>query len=211
MCGVNAMMNFIKILLMLGCLNLVAGCGDLKGYRYGQDSLGSSGEENLEPQEVPSIKVVAVVSQNQILPNFQNCLKIPREKIRPATRAANKEVAESFAQEGEVEKISAPMLMAVTRVVSEICLDLITHENTSTARTYFEGFDLNGTTQGTGDMDGTLRKLASSCWGREITETEKNIVKERMSSNTALNNKTNRDTALFSCTSLLSSSQAIKF
>ncbi|MCB0379312.1 MAG: hypothetical protein KDD33_12535 [Bdellovibrionales bacterium] len=191
-------------------------CGGFK-------SLGTNLLESLGEAEVSSTKVVAVVSQNQILTNYQSCLKLPADKISSQSRNALNDSIKSLPPEGEVEAISAPMLMAVTKVVAEVCNDLINYEKTlSTDRTYFKDFNLTGTASGKAVSNASLEEetlssvdlamieLSRACWGRTMTADELNILRGALNKDASLQTA-NRDAALLSCTAVLASSQAIRF
>lgn len=202
------MKNLYQILLSSFFI-LQSGCGAF------QASSSFSSFSITEPQQVSNSKVVAVVSQNQILPNLQSCLNLSRDQISNSTRTALNESIEGLAPEGEVDKISAPLLMAVTKVTAEVCSDLINVEKAideeKDSRTYFKGFNLLNNEAGNGKEEIAVQKLASSCWGRLATEDEVQLVKESLKDVSSIANKTNKDSALFICTAVLSSSQAIRF
>ena len=187
---------------------LLIGCS---GFKSNSSLRGSE----LEAHEVASSKVVAVISQNQILPNLQTCLGLSREQISNSTRTALQESIEGLAPEGEVDKISAPMLMSITKITAEVCNDLVNAEkaiNESTAsRKFFKGFNLANNNPGAGKEEDTVQRFAQACWGRLATEEELKIVKSSLNEVESIANKTNKDSALFICTAVLSSSQAIRF
>lgn len=202
------MMKSLYYLSQLIFILSLSACGGFSAHKSGSATEGST----LEAHQVPSTKVVAVVSQNQILPNFQSCLGLSREQISEPTRLAHKESIESLSPEGEVDKVSAPMLMAVTKITSEICSDLIKVENDqSSNRKYFQNFNLANSDEGSGSVDSSINNLAASCWGRIPTPEELNIINSSILQVDTLANKTNKDAALFICTAVLSSSQAIRF
>ncbi|NQZ19381.1 MAG: hypothetical protein HRT44_09020 [Bdellovibrionales bacterium] len=197
-----------RVLLLLPFLFL-SSCG----YFASIDNSNSISEgSSLAPQEVNSSKVVSVISQNQILPNFKNCLGLERDQISNATRQAHRESIESLAPEGNVNEVSAPMLMAVTKITSELCNDLITAEAASDQSRFFPNFNLNDNeSTGSGSIETATRNLASACWAREATTEEINLITTSIEGISTLNGNSNKDTALYICTAVLSSSQAIRF
>ena len=189
----------------------ISGCG--KMYSQKRD-FSSGGPANL--LSVAKTKVVAVISKHQLLPNYQRCLnKLPSSAITDNTRSALNDALPSLAAEGESSEISAPMLMAITQVASEVCEDLVDFENDQANRKYFANFDLANTDSSASAsadqaVSTTIRTLTSSCWGRDATAEEVAKIQNGLQK-TSLNNKLNRSSALFVCTAVLSASAAIKF
>lgn len=152
-------------------------------------------------------KVEGVISQRQLLPNFQKCLNLQASQISATSKAAYKESIPSLSLEGQAKDVSAPMLMAITKVASEMCLDLINVEKNSTNRKYFPGFTLGGSTANTQSfsLSSTLNTLGNACWGRNLTSAEASII------STELGTRKDLAGALFACTAILSSAQAIRY
>ena len=188
----------------------VAGCGEMRSKRRGD------GDTSLF--SVSSKKVVAIVSKNQVLPNFRRCLnRLPASAISSNTKSEIQNSLTTLAAEGEDGEISAPMLMTITKIVSEICNDLVDFEGTQTQtqRKYFQGYNLDNVESDAtpGNNEKALqsaRSLASSCWGRNAKPKEIELVTEALKK-TPMNEKLNRSTALFLCTGILSTSAAVRF
>ena len=155
-------------------------------------------------------KVHAVVSRNQLLPNYLACTGLPEDQVSNATRDEVNNALNAMTEEGNVEGITAPMLMAFTKISAEICNDLISYEQNGQRR-YFSGFNLNNNNDNQQlDLGRTVRSLASSCWGRQATATEVNMVLNNVG-NTAISNNDDESMALYLCTAVLASSSATKF
>lgn len=156
-------------------------------------------------------KTEGIISQRQLLPNFQACLGIPDSGVSPTTKAAFKEAIPSLSLDGMTKDVNAPLLLAVAKVTSELCLDLVTNvERNSTSRKFFPGFTLSSTASINAsqafDMKKTLTALSNACWGRAITETEMGFITAQMTAGAK-----DAPAAVFACTVVLSSAEAIRF
>lgn len=152
-------------------------------------------------------KAVAVISHRQIMPSFQGCLGLQSSQLSATTTTTYKDSLTTFSLEGNAKDISAPMMLSIMNVVSEMCLDLINVEkNMATGRKFFPGFTLGGATNTqTYNLDKTIQDLASSCWGRQISSAELAII------NKDIANQKTVAAALYACTAVLSSAEAVKF
>lgn len=197
-------MKSLRILTILVLSAGLFGCSKM--------SNNSGGSNAVLSQTAAARKVVAVVSRNQLLPNYLTCTGLPAENVSNATRTEADAALSKLAEEGDVEYISAPMLMAFVKVGAEVCNDLITYENNEEQRRFFMGFNLgnNNINSGQPDMGTTINALAGACWGRAPTATEVNMIMNNVSQ-TALGDATNRNAALYVCTAILGSSSAVKF
>ena len=197
-------MRAIRLITILVLSAALFGCSKMGNNGGG----GSNSALSLTPA---ARKVVAVVSRTQLLPNYLSCTGLPAENVSNATREEVTNAASKMAEEGNVDKISAPMAMAFVKVGAEVCNDLISYEADQDTRKFFMGFNIGG--QGdnaTADMSTSIRSLASACWGRAPNSTEVNMIINNINS-TALANDTNRNAALYICTAVLGSSAAVKF
>jgi hypothetical protein len=152
-------------------------------------------------------KVLTVISHRQILPNFQRCLGLTNAQVSANTKTVYKDSLSTFSQEGQASDVSAPMMMAIMNFSSEICMDLIKVEKTkSSGRQFFPGYSIDGAaTSETYNLNKTLQALSKSCWAREITPSEINLISKDIV------NQKNTQAALYACTAVLSSAQAVKF
>ncbi len=161
--------------------------------------------------EVKAQKTPGIISQRQLLPNFQNCLGMPDSAVSAATKAALAESISSLSQDGLVQDLNAPLMMSIAKITSELCQDLITNvEINSTTRKFFMGFSLssNAATNNAQifDMNQTLSALSKACWGRDITANEKALITSKITAGAK-----DKPTAIFVCTAVLSSAQAVQF
>lgn len=155
-------------------------------------------------------KVESIMNHRQIIPSMQKCLALTSAQVSTAARAAFKEALPSFSLNGDAKDVSAPLMMSLLTVASEMCLSRIEVERTqNTGRLYFPGINLQ--TSGSNNnvqalnLNKTVQDLAKSCWGREITSAELNLITKNITGTS------NRATALYACTAVLSSTQAIRF
>lgn len=187
----------------------VVGCGQ-NGAKssFNSSSIECTDDNCLDGQTFPVKvqKVEGIVSQRQLLPNFQKCLDLP--SVSATSRAAFNDSLSNLSQEGKVADLSAPLMMAVTKVTSELCTDRINLEKTQSTRKFFSGYNLGGTVTNSEPFifEKTINTLAVSCLGRALTDAETKIIKDEIT-------ETRKDSAaaLFVCTAILSSVQAIRY
>jgi len=197
-------MNILKISTLALALITLAGCG---GQKAATGDGGNVSSRSLSPTR----KVVAVVSRTQLLPNYLACTGLPADSVSNDTRNEVNDALGKMAEEGNVNDVSAPMMMAFVKVGAEVCSDLIDYEQGLESRKFFGGFNLNDSTAGQDfNLGRTVRSLASSCWGRAPTDAEVNLVSSNVAQ-TALADNQGSDLALYACTAILGSSAAVKF
>lgn len=202
----------IKLVIALIAFSLVfVGCG-------GPMALTPKSNIFMDPGgfKVVATKADAIISQRQVLPNFKSCLQLPEDKITNDTKLALSNAMSSFSLTGSAQTITAPMLMAFVKIAGELCDDVVGHELNSNQRRFFLGFNIGGTANTQPfNMMTTIQKFATSCWGRSATTDEANIIINSLTSAgyynaSTLAASTSKNTAIYLCTAMLSSSQAIK-
>lgn len=210
------MKNFTQALLFLLSAFLVnCGAGPQAKSTSGSGG-GGSGEPITECvdnncfQAKPQ-KIEAVMTHRQIMPSFQKCLNLTDAQISAAAKTAFAESLNTFSLNGAAKDLSAPMMMALMTVSSEMCLSRINVEATmTTGRIYFPGFTLStgagsvNNTQ-TYNLNKTIEDLAKSCWGRAIKPAELSLI------NKHIGGQRTRSAALYACSAVLSSTQAVRF
>jgi len=200
------MKHLVSTLLLLSLT--IAGCGkaavsaknaDESSLDYGSGYVASAR------------KTEGIINQRQLLPGFQACLGLPDSAVGAATKAAYKTAVTSLSADGAVKDLNPPLLMAIAQVASELCLNLIdTVEKPSSSRKFFGGFALTSPASAADkaqalDINKSLNALTNACWGRDITASE--IAKITAQSGTT----GDRPTALFFCTTVLSSAEGIRY
>jgi hypothetical protein len=204
-------MKYTQLLIAFSFLFFAAGCGkapssrSLSSLECVDNNCGSGGSSFA----VHVQKTEGVISQRQLLPNYEKCLNIPSSSISATTKAMFAQSQASLSQDGIVGDINAPMLMAIAKVASEICLDLVNIEKNSGSRKYFPGFTLSGNASvdnsQTFNMTTTLNSFGNNCWGRSLNSAELNLLLSKIGSGK------DQSAAIFACTAILSSAEAIRF
>ena len=132
-----------------------------------------------------------------------------------ATKNAFTNQASKLPETGNVAQITAPMMMAVATMGSEVCNDLINQEMaTGATRRIFNSLDF---TRGPASVTDTakadaVRRLARNFWSRNETAQELTLIKSSL--NTTFTSATAADTkkeALYLCTAMIASTDAQKY
>lgn len=166
---------------------------------------------NPEITAKPGVQTATVVSANRALMDLVSCTGIKQPSLRSKSMWENK--TGQFSIEGRANSISSPMLMAHAAVAAEICLDLIEIESAlnQTDRRIFTQIDFNqsAAAQSVSALSDGIRRLARSCWGRNETTEEHELIVTA-----ATGGFDSGDSAesqmIFLCASMLSSVSAIE-
>lgn len=208
----------LKILSLFMMSALLAGCGAALQAQNSGSGGGTSIECNdnncfqAKPQKVESI-----MNHRQILPSMTKCMNLNTASMNSSTlsaynvaKAAFTESLPSFSLNGAAKDVSAPLMMSLMTVASEICTTRIEVEKSqNTGRQFFAGFNLN--TSGANNntetisIDNTIQAMSRSCWGRDATAKEITAIKN------GITGQSSRLAALYACTAVLGSTQAIRF
>lgn len=171
---------------------------------------------NEEIEAIPGQKTVAVVSANRALMNMINCLgtESPTEGAK-AAQAVWEEKKGSFSVEGKANTVTSPMLMAQASVAAEVCVDAIRLESAMNAgeRRLFPNINFNQGPSATSEQDliDTVRRISRSCWGRNETTEERNmIVSSARSQFTGNNSEQTQRQMLFVCGAMMSSISGVE-
>jgi len=203
------------ILAIIGIFALSA-CGDFES--GGTNSISSFGIVPSEARIAPSQAVVSTVSQNQVFPNYLTCTglsenDLPNNLRIPASGNTNRrtQLLNAMSAEGVASDMSSGQAKALLDLTAEICAALISKE-TNGNRKYFSGFNLNGNNDGGNlSVSNTAQALASSCWGRAAKPEELSLIDRNVASTNRVSDNQGFDKALYVCTAVLASSEAIKF
>lgn len=212
-------MTFIKMLLLILVGAGVVSCGAALQAERSSNGGGGTGIECVDNNcfQAKPQRVESIMNHRQILPSLTKCLAINTASMDTATttayNAAKKTYTDSiptFSLDGSVKDVSAPLMMSLMTLAGEMCNVRIEVERTqATGRLFFPGFNLQTSgANNNGEMinhDKTIQALTRSCWGRDATSAEVNLIKQKISSNSS------RGAALYACTAVLSSIQAIRF
>jgi hypothetical protein len=157
-------------------------------------------------------KTASVVYANQIIDHYVSCMGTGKASDR--TLAMYEDKKGSISEFGGANTITAPMLMAVTSIAGEICVDLLNQESTVALdqRRILTNIDLAAKDlPNTGLMSDSIRRMARSCWNRNETDEERQILLDELliAFPSGTTNLSSRHAMLFLCTSVLSSLDAL--
>lgn len=166
---------------------------------------GLNGIFSVKPQ-----KVLGISSHRQVLPSYMSCLGLQDQQIASQTRSASRELASTLSVDGSATSINAPMMMAIAKIAGEVCRDLIAAEKAKTQRKFFPGFDFEAPANSqTYDLESTIQTFANACWSRGATEEESMEINKALK-DVGLFDKKNGHAALFICTTMIASGEAVR-
>jgi len=203
----------IKILAAIavtGTLVLITvgnGCSKRNAFDTGFSStaLGGNAASSTDQGEVidPSVKMVSVAYAKQMLDQVTSCAGV--KKASDNTVRVYQQKSGAISLYGDAGSVTAPMMMATTNIVAEVCNDLIQQEKTMTPH-IFVNWNLaasaaSKTLPTNADISDAVSRLALSCWQKAPTNTEVNSMLDL-----ALTDAPTREqSALMVCTAVLSS------
>lgn len=203
----------VGAILFSGAILIVGmgqGCGKLAAISdSGEESLSST--QGTSNDDDPSIKAntgtLALVYGKQVLDQFTNCLGSGLSSERTLAMTSSKQG--TISENGYASTVTAPMLMAAVSIGAEVCQDLILQEKI--APRIFIGFDFaSSTLPADGSMQDAIRRIARSCWSRDEDPEEATIIMENMkSAYSSSSANQGQEAALFMCTSMISSLDAL--
>lgn len=205
--------NIIKIIIASSMLTLLVHCqpisegGDeLAGLNSGlTDAPGGNGEIEV----LANKRTASVVRSERALSTLVSCLGTTAASS--AAKQAWEDNKGSISVEGDANSITPPMLVAIAKISGEVCNDLVQKERILAAdqRRIFNQIDF---TQGPNAVSSlaiqnSVRRLARSCWGRNETGTENQLITASVQS--AFTNTTNSQQTInqmiYLCTAVASS------
>jgi hypothetical protein len=155
----------------------------------------------------PKTLTVSLVYSKQILSHFSSCLGSGAPSDRTLAMFDKKKGA--ISDTGSVTTLTSPMLVASSSIVGELCKDLINAE--AVRPRIFVGFNFTAASlPGQTVIKDSMRRIARSCWGRDEDPVESEIIVNSV--NTAFSAggaNAAHDAALFMCTGMLSSLDAL--
>ena len=133
-------------------------------------------------------RTASVIRSERYLATLVSCLGT--NKATQRAKQAWQENKGSLSEDGSANSITAPMLSAMSKISSEVCLDLISQERgiASDNRRIFPQIDFSRGPKDihVGQVRDSIRRLARSCWGRN--ETPEELLKLETASMTAFSN-----------------------
>lgn len=199
-------MKYWMIVLALAA----SSCGNLEGRKTTYSGTRECVDDKCTSMfDVEVKKADRLMNQRQLVPNLRKCLGLSAGQLHDDTKAAYMTSVPSLSKDGDMKELSSAMVMAVTKVASELCMDLIRAERNTSNRNYFMGYTLSGTGDSAQSFDATatLRKFGTACWGREVTTSERQFLTQKI---TVDFGKTTEG-ALLLCTTILSSAETIRY
>ncbi len=190
-------------------LFVISGCGNMENRKTSYSGTTECVDAGCTAVfDVEIKKADRIVNQRQIVPAFRKCLGLTPGQVSTTSTNAFDAVAASLSKEGETKEISSAMLMAVTKLASEMCTDLINVEKDSSNRNYFMGYTLSGGGDGmqSYNLDKMLSKFSNNCWGRAVTTTERQFFEDVIA---GFGKST--PGALKLCTTILSSADTLRY
>lgn len=168
---------------------------------------------------IEGAKTVSMVKADDFLDNILSCVAyvypsdptngFNESKISQLTKDTFSQRYSSLSKEGYVGDVNSAMMMGAAAVAVEFCNDLVNFESTlnSTSRVFFNSVDFNSMAMNSSQVTNALRTFALSCWGRDATQNEINIVTEELGYMGSINNKMR---AISICSSALASLDSLK-
>ncbi len=205
--------------MIVGFQNCSPGMMETKG------SSVADPNDNPAPLDITQdTKPITIVYSENLLISMQQMAgvtSIPAAKITRFQSAKTK-----ITETGKVDSVNAPMMSAIANTAADVCDELIMRERTLAAgdRRFFGQIDF-ANIQGSAAItevakDDVIRRMARSFWGRNESSAERMLIKRlldeamaegRPASFTATTAATDTANAmLFTCTSMMSSLDAIK-
>jgi hypothetical protein len=187
------------------------GCSKRNAFETGFSSavLGGNAASSTDQGEVidPNVKMVSVTYAKQMLDQVTSCAGL--QKPSDDTIRVYQQKSGAISLYGDAGSVTAPMMMATTSIVAEVCNDLIQQEKKMTPH-IFVNWNLAGAATSKAlplkaDMADAASRLALSCWQKAPSNEEMTTLLDL-----ALTDAPTREqSALMLCTSVLSSLNAL--
>lgn len=169
------------------------------------NTLGASTEEAIDP----TVKMVSVVYAKQMLDQVTSCIGL--QKPSDDTIRVYQQKSGAISLYGDAGSVTAPMMMATTSIVAEVCDDLIDQEERESGaggkgahvflNWQMESQRLSTVLPYDRDMSDAISRIALSCWQKPPTIEEMNVLLDLAKSGAPTREKS----ALMICTAMLSS------
>lgn len=176
-------------------------------HNSGDTSSSDLSSQSETPYEInPQLPTLSLIYSKQVLDHYVSCSGIGAPSDSTLSTWESKRGAVSV--DGSVLTITAPMFMATTTIVGDVCRDLIEMEKVNPR--LFLGVDwLSSTLTSDKEIQDGIRGLALSCWQRSEDDSERQILMDSVKSEFGMSPTNNSDAFLFLCTSMLSSIDAM--
>lgn len=203
--------SIVFILFVSLSIGIGLGQGCSRPFQSSKNTSGNNSSELTNSQQTnsevnPNLDSLSLVYNKQVLDHFVSCSGVGLPSDETLSTWESKRGAISI--DGTILTITAPMLMSVTTIASDVCRDLIDQEKISPR--LFQGVDWsNPTLASDGAMNSAVKGLALSCWQRHEDDIERQLLVETIKSQFSAAPVDNSHAFLFMCTAMLSSLDAI--
>jgi hypothetical protein len=183
------------------------GCSKRSAFDTGftGSSVAGNAASSAPTEEVidPNVKMVSVSYAKQMLDQVTSCAGV--KKASDNTIRVYQQKSGAVSLYGDAGSVTAPMMMATTNIVAEVCNDLIQQEKTM-APHIFVNWSLNSqamskTLPTNADISDAVSRLALSCWQKAPSNEELT----NMLDLAVTDAPTREQSALMVCTAVLSS------
>jgi len=184
------------------------GCSKRNSFDTGFSStaIGGNAATSTDQGEVidPSVKMVSVAYSKQMLDQVTSCAGL--KKASDNTIRVYQQKSGAISLYGDAGSVTAPMMMATTNIVAEVCNDLIQQEKTMAPHIFSGSWNLatsamSKTLPPNADISDAVSRLALSCWQKAPTNEEINTLIDLAVTDAP----TREQSALMVCTAVLSS------
>jgi hypothetical protein len=171
-----SLLSWTIVLSLFGLLTLNQNCAQ-SGYQsttLEEPNTGTpiKGEEPLIAK--PSYPRFNLMSANQV---YQTFLSLTEQNVDTNTQRTEFNLRRSsFSDQGEVQSVNSPYLLAATSLAGTICNDLVQRERTlsSENRHYFKGINFTQNTASVNDeiFETLVKNLAKKFWKKDLNQKE---------------------------------------
>jgi hypothetical protein len=185
-----------------GCSNR-SDLNSLMGSSSSNSNNSSGAGDGTEPIK-PGVKMVSVVYAKQMLDQVTSCVGL--KKPSDSTIRVYQQKSGAISLYGDAASVTAPMMMAATSIVAEVCNDLIQQEKAAVSPHIFVNWNLRASAASTSlpanrDINDAVSRIALSCWQKAPSNQEMIEIVDLA----VTENPTRESSALMLCTAMLSS------
>ena len=174
---------FIIVLITLGLASVITafgfGCGNFKPSNKAEVASTGPGVMEQDPDStvIPGAKTTSLVYANQVLHNMLSVTRV--QTPSPATLDFYEKNKINISEFGSANSLTAPMILAIMGLGTEVCNDLITQErDPSHSRNIFNAVNFSTSPQDIDEstLSDVIRRMARSFWGRNETSEELSMI-----------------------------------
>lgn len=200
-------------LILLTSLSIAIGLGQGCSKRYmNSNSSQENNNSDLSSNSTedyfldPNRPTLSLIYSKQVLDHYVSCTGIGTPS--DSTLSTWESKRGTVSADGSVLTITAPMFMATTTIVGDICQDLIEKDKINPRM--FISVDWSSPNLASDSvLQDAIRGLSLSCWQRSEEDAERQIILDSVKSEFGMSPTNNNNALLFLCTSILSSIDAM--